>query len=360
MTVISFRRHRPIAGASQSQPGAQECPSPAEVWARCEPATALHQYIVKKGAAGVPLDDLRVVPAGDRLRIGGNSMVGALVVPAYAADGELQSLQLIPPDGPKMNLAGAPMAGASFIVGDGDGPLYVCEGIGAAWACWQATGQRAVVCFGWGNVARVAAQLRQQDQAARLVLVPDTGKEGEAADIAREVVAAVAAMPAGWPANSDVGDLAQRDGRDALAELLESAQAPDAPEPPEPHPLTRYIELGTEPKPPSWIIPGFIAKGVCVFAGGRGVGKTTAMLPMSLVAAGLHEEGYPLAPYHWRHVVYITEDSDQLGRILAGLSWHLRLNVDVLRERVHAVDAKRLPPRAPAPAGDFPDDDLNF
>jgi putative DNA primase/helicase len=58
--------------------------SPAEVWNAAKPATAAHGYIVAKAAAGVPLDALRVVPAGDALRIAGQSMAGALVVPALA------------------------------------------------------------------------------------------------------------------------------------------------------------------------------------------------------------------------------------------------------------------------------------
>ena len=116
--------------------------APADVWARCEAATWAHGYIERKAAAGVPLGGLRVVPAGDALRIGGNGMAGALAVPAYAADGELQSLQLIPPEGPKMNLPGAPMAGASFTVGTpGDGPLYLVEE-------WRAQGAAAGVCSG--------------------------------------------------------------------------------------------------------------------------------------------------------------------------------------------------------------------
>ena len=40
-----------------------------EVYARCEVATEGHAYVAAKSAAGVPLDDLRVVPAGDPLVI---------------------------------------------------------------------------------------------------------------------------------------------------------------------------------------------------------------------------------------------------------------------------------------------------
>ena len=43
-------------------------------------------------------------------------------------------------------------------------------------------------------------------------------KESDAAKIALEHGCRVAAMPEGWPNNSDVSDLAQRDGLDALGD----------------------------------------------------------------------------------------------------------------------------------------------
>ena len=101
------------------------------------------------------------------------------------------------------------------------GVAYIVEGLGQAWACWQATGAAAVVCFGAGNMRRVAADLPACDASARLVLVPDVGKESDAHTIALQVGAAVACMPDGWPQNSDVNDLMQREGNDVLAALLE-------------------------------------------------------------------------------------------------------------------------------------------
>ena len=61
------------------------------------------------------------------------------------------------------------------------------------------------------------------------MLVPDVGKETEAATIAREVAGVVVAMPEGWAANADVNDLAQRDGFDALEALLSGASEPVKP-----------------------------------------------------------------------------------------------------------------------------------
>ena len=286
---------KPPKRAVVTPPAPRPGMAPADVWARCEPATNAHAYIVKKAAQGVPLDTLRVVPQGDALRIGGHSMAGALAVPAYAADGTLQSLQLIPPQGKKMNLPGAPMAGASHMVGTGDGPLYIVEGIGQAWACWQATGRAAVVCFGWGNVATVAKQL----QGRALVLVPDTGKEPQAEAIARELGCSVAAMPQGEAQNFDCNDLAQRDGADVLAALLESAQSF------KPEPLLTPVDvagvLQRPSPPPRFVWDGYCPRGVVTLLGAHGgTGKSTIALMLAAAVAtgrelfGLATEAAPV------------------------------------------------------------------
>jgi putative DNA primase/helicase len=261
--------------------------APADVWNRSEFATAAHGYIARKAAAGVPLDGLRVVPAGDPLRIRGESMAGALVVPVHGPTGELQSLQLIPPPGAgqKMNLPGAPMAGGLFVVGElvPGGVVHVCEGIGAAWACWQATGAAAVVAFGWGNVARVAADLRERDPSARLVLVPDVGKEDSAAKIAADVSAAVAYMPQGEAQNFDANDLAQRDGFDVLAQLLDDATKPLKPAP-------RYKLLGAadlrDLPPLQWCVRGVLpAVGLAALYGPSASGKSFLAFDMAAAIA---------------------------------------------------------------------------
>jgi hypothetical protein len=267
---------------------------PAEVWARCEPATAAHPYITAKAAAGVPLDALRVVPAGDPLRIQGESMAGALVVPAFAPDGSLQSLQCVTTGDtaarlkakgkkPKLNLPGAPMAGASFTVGElvPGVSVALCEGVGTAWACWQATGHPAVACFGWGNVGKVAADLRQRDASARLVLVPDVGKEESASEIAQSVGAAVCYMPQGEAPNFDANDLAQRDGHDVLAGLLEAATEPPQPEPR--YKLLTAADLRDLP-PLAWRVRGVLpAVGLAALYGPSASGKS--FLAFDLAAA---------------------------------------------------------------------------
>ncbi len=344
---------RAVAPSAKSRPGMGM--GAAEVWARCEPATAAHGYILAK--TGRP-EGLRVVPAGDPLRIAGQSMAGALVVPVVPlAGGDPVSLQFIAAPvmaaqwkaagrPSKLNLPGAAVAGV-FTVGELEpaGTAFLCEGIGQAWACWKATGRAAVVCFGWGRVRAVAAELRQRDASARLVLVPDVGKEAEAQAIACEVGAAVAAMPEGWPVNADANDLAQRDGSDVLEKLLSGASEPPKPEVAV-HPLARFIDLDAEPMAPRFVIPGFIGAGVVVIAGGHGIGKTSAILPLAMVVAGLHGRGDPLAPKHWRHVVYITEDTEQAWRMVTTVRKFggLGLDAKTVRERLHFAKACRLQP----------------
>lgn len=358
--------------AAKPKPKAKPKPgmSAAEVWARCEPATTDHEYVQAKGMGGAPLDGLRVVPAGDPLRIAGQSMAGALALPAYAAGGELQSLQFVTTGdtaaslkaqgkSAKMNLPGAPMTGASFTVGElvAGATVNVCESVGTAWACWCAGGAAAVSCFGWSNVARIAADIRQRVPSAKIVLVPDVGKDDEAIAIARELGCAVARMPSGKNSNYDANDLARDEGHDVLAELLERAQvyAPEEKEeaPEKIHPLTEFVSLSEAPMAPRWVIPGFIGQGVTIIAGTHGVGKTTAILPLAMTAAGLHKVGDPLAPEHWRHVIYIVEDLEQAQRIISGLIKYGNPGFDwqTMCERLHIVEARRLPPDYVAQAG---------
>ncbi len=274
--------------------------SPADVFARCEAATNAHPCIMEKRAAGVPLESLRMVPSGDALTIQGESMAGALVIPVTRADGTISTLQLIPPPEVgerlkakgkpgKLNLPGYPLQGW-FTVGElaPGGVVYVCEGAGQAWACWQATGHAAVCCFGWGRVSKVTAELRQRDASARLVLVPDRGKEQDADKIAFDVGAAVARMPEGWEKNCDVSDLAQRDGLDVLVLLLEGASEPPKPEPPPPllKPVSVLDVLTNPSPPPQFVWDGYLPRGTVSLLGGHGgTGKSVFSLMLGVCAA---------------------------------------------------------------------------
>jgi putative DNA primase/helicase len=303
------------------QPEPPRKPAPAvnadAVWGRCQPATSQHPYIASKGASGVPLDALRVVPAADPLRVMGESMAGALVVPVLRTDGSLSTLQLIPPPEVaqrlksagkpgKLNLPSCKVEGW-FTVGTiaPGGVVHIVEGIGQAWACWQATGAAAVVCFGAGNMGKVATALRQKDDTARLVLVPDAGKESDADKIAAQVGAGVAQMPEGEANNFDANDLMQRDGFDVLASLLESASMP-----PVVYPVSVAFadELPDRYEPPDELLQGVLTAGDgSVLYGDSNSGKTFLVIDMAAsVARGVDWMGRRTEP---GLVVYLAAES---------------------------------------------------
>lgn len=295
--------------------------TPADVWGRCVPATGEHPYIQAK--RGDPAG-LRVVPEGDPLRIAGEPMAGALVVPCWRPDGALSTLQFIPPPviaarlkaagkPGKLNLPGARLDGW-FAVGEPGLLTYIVEGVGQGWAVHRATGCPAVVAFGWGRVRTVVAQLRERDSSARLVLVPDRGKEGEAGQLAQDHGAVVAAMPQGEPSNFDASDLAQRDGIEALRELLTAATAP------------RYKLLGSDDlralPPLAWRVRGVLpAAGVAALFGPSASGKSFLALDVSAaVAEGREWFGCRVTP---APVVYVCLEGEG-GFRLRVAAWEAR------------------------------------
>jgi putative DNA primase/helicase len=269
---------------------------PIDVWNRCISATNEHDYILKKKAEGCPLEDLRVVPEGDPLVIQGERMVGALVVPVRKPSGEIASLQFITPQktaeilkakgcNDKPNLKGASLQDGLHSVGSmtNSAHIYVCEGIGTAWACHLATGESAVVTFGSGRMKKVTEVLRKKYKNAILVLVPDAGKELEALDIAKQYNAALATMPEGETNNFDANDYGQREGLDMLAKLLKAAVLPIHSEPR--YKLLNSTDLRNLPAL-SWLVRGVLPeKGIAALYGPSASGKSFLALDMTLAIA---------------------------------------------------------------------------
>jgi hypothetical protein len=289
------------------------------LWSRCAPATAAHPYIIAKN--GTP-DGLRVVPLKEAQNISGQSVAGWLVVPAISLDGELRTLQLIPAgEGKKLNMPGASFGDGLFVVGDlaQSARVFIVEGIGQAWACWSATGCAAVVCFGAGRVASVAAAVRAKYPAARLVLVPDCGKENQAAAIAAEVSGEWCELPADKPANYDASDYAAEFGADLLADLLERTKTPPKPEP-------RFKLLGSADihalPPLRWCIRGVLpAEGVAALFGPSASGKS--FLGFYMAAAIAEGESWFGCRVEAAPVVYLALEGEA-GFRLRVAAWEQR------------------------------------
>ncbi len=251
----------------------------AEIWERCVPATPADPYIYRKH--GKP-DGLRVYPASaPPLIIRGENVAGYLVAPCWSG-AHLQTLQFIPPEkGDKLNLPGATFNDGFFTVGKIADRTYICEGIGQAWAINRATSAGAVCCFGASRMAKVARALRADYPAAHLVIVPDKGKESEAAAIAADVSGRFVSMLDSKPSNYDANDFAQEFGTGALSELLERTQAPAMR-----FTLLSGADLCNAP-PMRWLVRGVLPmEGLAALYGASGSGKSFLMLDIGAAIAG--------------------------------------------------------------------------
>ncbi|WP_322082892.1 AAA family ATPase [Burkholderia sp. BCC1972] len=266
-----------------------------------------HTYIIAKRGS---VDGLRVVPADSALTIQGRPVAGWLAVPVRALDGELRTIQFIPPPGigKKLNMPGAQFSDGFFVVGElvADGTVYVCEGIGQAWACARADyTAAAAVTFGAGRCRTVAMLLRERYPAARIVIVPDRGKEPEAESIARDVVGTWAELPADRPANYDANDYEAEHGTDALADLLRAARAPEVR-------LSLEVafadELPDAVAAPDELVQGLLtAGGGSVLYGDSNSGKTFFVIDMAAaIARGVPWMGRQTEP---GLVVYLAAES---------------------------------------------------
>lgn len=277
------RPARPITKpAPTPQTPIKQAANALAVWERCIPATPAEAYIDRKH--GKP-DGVRVYPASaPPLLIGkGDAQInaaGGLVVPCWSGD-KLQTLQIIPLTGDKKNLPGASFNDGFFTVGQITDRVYIVEGIGQAWAVNQATGCAAVVCFGAGRMATVAKTLRTQHPAARLVIVPDRGKEEQAAKIAAAVAGEWVAMPDDKPGNYDANDYMQDTSPAALLALLERVKSPAMR-----YRLLSGADLCNAP-PMRWMVRGVLPlEGLAALYGASGSGKSFLMLDIAAAVAG--------------------------------------------------------------------------
>jgi putative DNA primase/helicase len=316
----------------------------AEVWARCLPVPLSHEYAVRKQLSDRVLTLLRVVPTNDKLYIAGTPCVGYLVVPCYAPDGQLQTLQFIPPEHGvrKLNLP-YPIKGTTLTVGSATDTTVFVESMANADSVWQSTGYESICCFGSGNIKGAIADYRSREPDKSIVILPDRGKENEAVEIAREYKCSVALLPEGEPDKFDCNDLFVRDGVDVLQALFDKLR-----EPPLPEPLLKPVsifDLYTNPSPPpAFIWDGYLPRGtVTLFGAHGGTGKSTVGLMLSVCVA----MGMPLfdvATTQCKVLFVSLEDGTHIIRHrLSFICRAMNINPELLRDSLHILDGTAHP-----------------
>ena len=97
-----------------------------------------------------------------------------------------------------------------------------------------------------------------------------------------------------------------------------------------------------------FVIDGFVAEGMFMFAGSAGIGKTTLLVPLAAAAAHLCGIDYELKPALRRKVIYLTEDAKQVKRILYGLRRHYGVNLsdEEFKSWFKIIETKRSSPES--------------
>ncbi len=179
-------------------------------WDAAVPATDA-AYLVKKA----------IQPHGTRQQ--GQS----LLVPVLDAQGSIQSLQTIMPDGGKRFLSGGRMAGGQFWIGRPGPTIVICEGFATGAAIAEAAGLPVCVAFNAGNLLAVAQDVRRQHPDARIILAADNDIKPEGPNVGRQkaqeaakAVGGTVALPELNGAACDWWDVRDQQGDAALVAVF--------------------------------------------------------------------------------------------------------------------------------------------
>jgi len=102
----------------------------------------------------------------------------------------------------------------------------------------------------------------------------------------------------------------------------------------------RSLTIG-QIKPIRYMVKGFWAHSFMVLAGQPGIGKTTAIISLCMVMAGLKAKDCELTATKKRKTIIVTEDSDQVERTLTGYARHYGIDSKALSDWFVIIDAKR-------------------
>lgn len=258
LTPAEEAQHRAKAEAMKRKREAEETKRKEEakanaavIWQKAELLPTDHPYLAEKN----------IKPNGARL------YKDMLVIP-MRADGELQSLQFIGPDGDKRFLTGGRVMGCHFSIGNPTGVNAVCiaEGFATGASIHEATGYPVAVAFNGGNLEAVAKVLRANFPGLPLILCADDdyetpGNPGltKAIEAARAVAGLLAIPDFGSDRPegvTDFNDMAALNGVDAVKQAIASASEPEtakaSPEP-ENAPAGEHAILKSDAEMIAWL-----------------------------------------------------------------------------------------------------------
>lgn len=94
---------------------------------------------------------------------------------------------------------------------------------------------------------------------------------------------------------------------------------------------------------PRYVIDGFITAEIFTIAGEAGVGKSSVLVTLCAIASHICKHDHALKPKLRRKIVYLTEDPEQVERILFALykHWELAVSEDEIRDWITIIPVHR-------------------
>jgi hypothetical protein len=108
----------------------------------------------------------------------------------------------------------------------------------------------------------------------------------------------------------------------------------------------RYKSNLNEARAVDFVINGFIRNGIQVIAGATGVGKSNAIVPIAVGVSGFGLQNSPLQTNRPRKVIYLSEDPEQVERIMYAMkkSGNTKMDDPQFHEWFNLFESKRIPP----------------
>lgn len=185
-----------------------------------------------------------------------------LLIPITDSVGNIQSLQIISPNGEKRFLSGGKVKAGFHKIGSSTNPVIVCEGYATAATLHEATGLCCVAAFSASNLAAVATSVRSANAELQILIAADDDWKTEnnpglaAATQAARAVNATLVSPI-FPAqrsekDTDFNDLKLRCGIATVKHAIDHAMRESQPTPSWPDPTDLAPPGGNAVKKFDW------------------------------------------------------------------------------------------------------------
>lgn len=287
-------------------------------WARALPINGVgNAYLERKGVA----------PWGCR-REGDN-----LLVPMFGADGLIQTVQTIAPDGEKLFHPGAPAKGAVLTMGAADaGPIAIAEGFATGATVAAATGLLVYVGFSKGALLDTSRAAAQRHPGRGIIVAADLNGVVEAERAAAAVGGRVVVPDLQGADGTDFNDQASHYGLEDVAAAFASPALP---------PLALLSPAdwqGTKAPEREWKVDGLVPNRQATLVTGAGAAGKSLMTQLLCTCSGMGLDFLGVAVARCP-TLYITceDDPDELHRRQQAICEGLGLPLSATRGHVHLL-----------------------